>query len=242
MTMPHRVFTLEELAAYLHLDEEAILLLAKRNEIPHEKLGSTVRFRRHEIDRWASQRLLGMDKDAVQSFHKKSTAKHHDLSPEHALIPEVMQYNYIDPSLGGKSRAKVIRNMVDLADNTGMVWDLQGLLDGVEERENLCSTALSGGVALLHPPQHEPYMFEDTFLVLGRTQSPIPFGGPEGRMTWIFFLICSQDDKIHLHLLARLSMICHRTDALLQLTEAETREEMYDILVAAEQEIISNTL
>ena len=236
--MSHRTFTLQELSAYLHLEESDILLLTKRDEIPHEKLGDAFRFRRTEIDRWASQRLLGMSNEDMHDFHRSSTAKHHDLSARHALIPELVQYNYIDAELSGKTKPKVIRNMVDLAERTGMVWDVEGLLNGIAEREDLCSTALPGGVALLHPPHHEPYMFEDTFLVLGRTLSPVPFGAPDGKTTWIFFLICSQDDRIHLHLLARLGMICHRTDALQQLSEAETREDMFDILVAAEEEII----
>jgi mannitol/fructose-specific phosphotransferase system IIA component len=112
------------------------------------------------------------------------------------------------------------------------------LLAGVEERENLCSTALSGGVALLHPPQHDPHMFEDTFVVMGRTPNAIPFGGPDGQTTRIFFLVCSQEDRIHLHLLARLGMICYLTDALLQLNEAEDSRSMYKILLDCEAEVI----
>lgn len=239
--MSHRVFTLQEVAVYLHLEEEDILLLAKRNEIPHERAGGTLRFRRTDIDRWASQRLLGMSQEEIDDFHRRSTAKHHDLSARHALLPELMYANYIDPELAGKTRAKIIRNMVDLADSTGMVWDKDGLLSGVEERENLCSTALSGGVALLHPPQHEPYMFEDSFIVYGRTLSAVPFGGIDGRTTRHYFLICSQEDRIHLHLLARLAMICHRTEALSRLDLAESKGEMLDILHEAEREIIVMT-
>lgn len=236
--MPHRVLSIDELSEYLHLETEAIRLLVKRNEIPFERIGMGLRFRRHDIDRWASQRLLGMSSDDIRDFHRLSSAKHHDLSAKHALLPELMVPNSIEPALQGKTRAKVIRNMIDLADATGMLWDKDGLLAGVEERENLCSTALSGSVALLHPPQHEPYMFEDTFVVYGRTHAPIPFGGPDGRLTQHFFLLCTQDDKIHLHLLARLSMICHRTDVLLHLTEADSKGEMLDLLFAAEEEII----
>jgi PTS system nitrogen regulatory IIA component len=240
--MSHLVFTLEELSEYLHLEVDDIRLLVKRNEIPFERIGMGLRFRRQEIDRWASQRLLGMEPDAVHQFHRQSSAKQHDLSSRHALLPELMFPNFIEPELQGKTRAKIIRNMVDLADSTGMVWDRDGLLSGVEERENLCSTALSGGVALLHPPQHEPYMFEDTFVVYGRTPAPVLFGGPDGRLTQHFFLLCTQDDKIHLHLLARLSMICHRTDVLFALTEASGKGHMLDLLIAAEEEIIQTVL
>lgn len=236
--MPHAIFSIEELSGYLHLEVEDIRRLVKRNEIPHERVGMGLRFRRKDIDRWASQRLLGMSSEEMHDFHRQSTARQHDLSARHALLPELMEPNSIEPDLQGKTRSKLIRNMVDLADATGRVWDREGLLAGVEERENLCSTALSGGVALLHPPQHEPYMFEDTFVVYGRTPAPALFGGPDGRLTQHFFLLCTQDDKIHLHLLARLSLICLRTPVLLLLTEAQSKGEILDLLFAAEEEII----
>jgi len=236
--MPHRTLSLQELSEYLHLKEEDILRLVKRREIPHRQQGDQLVFPRIEIDRWASQRLLGMDHDDVGDFHARSTAKVHDLSARHALIPELMELNSIDAHLDGKTRPKIIRNMVDLADRTGKVWDLDGLLKGVEEREELQSTALAGGVALLHPPHHEPYMFEDSFIVLGRSLNPILFGGPDGAPTQIFFLICSQEDRIHLHLLARISMICRRTEALLRILDAEDRGDIFDILVESEREVI----
>lgn len=211
----------------------------RRNEIPHEKVGERATFRRIEIDAWASQRLLGMRGEEVQDFHENSTARHHDLSNQHALIPELMKPEYIDHHLAVKTRNAAIRGMVDLANRTSLVIYPEDLLSGVDEREKMGSTALPGGLALMHPPHHDPYMFEDTFIVLGRAPSPIPFGSPDGRLTDLFFLVCSQDDKIHLHLLARLSMMCFHTPLLLDLHEAMDREAMYEVLVASEAEVIA---
>ncbi len=237
--MPHRTLTLRELADYLHLEEGDIRLLVKRHEIPHRQQGSEFVFHRQEIDRWASQRLLGMPDKEISAFHKSSTTQVHDLSERHALLPELMQANYIDATLEGKTKAKVIRNMVDLATRTGMVWDEEGLLAGVAEREELFSTAMPCGAALLHPPHHEPYMFEDSFIVLGRSSQPVLFGAPAGAYTRFFFMICSQDDRIHLHLLARISMICRETEVLDQMMDAESAGEMFDLLVAAEMQMIT---
>jgi PTS system nitrogen regulatory IIA component len=236
--MSHRTLTLNELVDYLHLTKEDILLLVKRHEIPHRQQGPAYVFPRQEIDQWASQRLLGMQDKDIQAFHRSSTARVHDLSEHHALLPELMQPNSIEPALEGKTPPKIIRNMVDLAAATGMVWDEEGLLAGVEERENLFSTAMPCGAALLHPPHHEPYMFEDSFIVLGRSVQPILFGAPGGASTDFFFLICSQEDRIHLHLLARISMICRETTILEDLLTAESAGDMYDLLLAAEREMI----
>ncbi len=240
--MPHRLFSLDEVSSYLHIQPDAVRLLAKRGEIPHVQMGGSLRFRQVEIDRWASQRLLGMKPEDMHDFHQCSTAKEHDLSSRRALLPELMRVEYVHAELPGKTKARVLREMVEVADATGKVWDKDGLMQGVEERERLCSTALSGGVALLHPPHHDPHMFEDTFVVLGRSFAPIPFGGPDGCMTRLFFLVCSQEDRIHLHVLARLGMMCYHTDLLLRLNEADSSDEMYGVLIECEQELVAKQL
>lgn len=237
--MSHRILTLNELADYLHLDVGDIRLLAKRHEIPYRQQGPDMVFPRNEIDRWASQRLLGMPDKEINAFHRRSTAKVHDLSERHALLPELIQPNFINVSLEGKTKSKVIRNMVDLATSTGMVWDEEGLLSGVVEREELFSTAMPCGAALLHPPHHEPYMFEDSFIALGLSQKPVLFGAPGGAYTHFFFLICGQEDRIHLHLLARISMICRETEVLDQMMDAQSSSEIYDLLIAAELKMMS---
>ncbi len=237
--MPHRILTLNELADYLHLEAGDIRLLVKRDEIPHRKQGNEVLFPQIEIDSWASQRLLGMQDKEIDAFHKKSTFKMHDLSERHTLLPELIKLNHLEAFLEGKTKAKIIRNMIDLATRTNMVWDEEALLIGVEKREELFSTAMPCGAALLHPSHHEPYMFEDSLILLGRSRQPVLFGAPGGAYTRFFFLICSQEDRIHLHLLARISMICRETDVLDQMMDAEDAVEMHRMLLAAELEMIN---
>lgn len=236
--MSYKVFNIQELADYLHVSTQDLELLVRRREIPFDRQGDRVVFRQKDIDSWASRRILGFSEPELSSYHAVSSAKTHDLSAKSAIIPELIQASFIEPGLKAKTKSSVIRDMVKLAEDTELLNYPDDLLAAIQEREQMCSTALAGGIALLHAKNHEPYMSEDSFVVIGRAQQPVPFGSPDGRTTDIFFLLCAQDDRIHLHLLARICMMCYHTSLLIELREAETREQMLDILIAAEQEII----
>jgi mannitol/fructose-specific phosphotransferase system IIA component (Ntr-type) len=63
-------------------------------------------------------------------------------------------------------------------------------------------------------------------------------GAPDGRPTRIFFLICCEDDRIHLHTLARLCLLAQRTDIIEQLRHIDDATAAYDALVAAEVTVL----
>ena len=236
--MPFRVFNLSEAAEYLHLTEDAVEDLARRGDIPCERQGGRLIFRHNAIDEWASRRVLEFNDEKLSDFHRRSTAKYHDLSSEAAIVPALVKPEWIEPKLTCRSKSSVIREMAALADRTGLLCYPAELHESLLAREKLCSTALSGGLALLHPRNHEPYMFEDSFVVLGKTVGQVPFGSPDRSTTDIFFLICCQDDRIHLHVLARLCMMCHQTSLLLQMRETNDPRELHRLVIESEEQVI----
>jgi PTS system nitrogen regulatory IIA component len=233
--MPHRIFSVEQVAAYLHLAPSEIERLMRETDMPHAIRGGQVLFRRGEIDAWASQRILGLKPHRLDAYHERTMQGTLEVFPGRALIPELLKADYIDLELRSKTRASAIRDMVVLANLTGRVFDPRELLTSVEARESLCSTALPGGFALLHARQLEAYRFEGSFIVLGRTIQDIPFSATDGRPTRLFFLVCCQDERIHLHTLARLCLIAQKTDVIAQLQEAPNADSAYEMIVAAEQ-------
>jgi nitrogen PTS system EIIA component len=236
--MPYRTFSLKEASEYLHLPVADLEAMVRSDEIPFDRQGDRLVFRKKDVDSWASQRILGLSAGGLKAYHKKSSSKYHDLSKQHAIIPELMKPEYIEPALTSKTKASVVRDMAGLAVRTGLVPNAKDLLNSLEERERLLSTALAGGVALLHPRSHEPYMFDDSFIVAGRSTQALPFGSPDGATTDLFFLVCCQDDRIHLHVLARICMMAHHTSLLLELREAADAAAMYQVMVASEEEVI----
>lgn len=237
-SVPHRMFSLEEVVSYLHLSKSDVDRLVREKEIPYEQRGGRIVFQKKEVDAWASQRILGLTANRLTDYHKASSAKFHDLSKQHAIMPELIHADFIETTLISKTKASLMRDMVDFAEKTGLVVYPKDLLESLRERERLGTTALAGGIALLHPKNHEPYLFEDSFIVMGRSVQPIPFGAPDGATTDLFFLVCCQDDRIHLHVLARLCMMCLYTSLVLDLREAGDAATMYDGIVKSEQEVI----
>ena len=162
----------------------------------------------------------------------------HDLSRDSAIISDLLKPQYVGVGLNSRTKSSIIRDMVDLADQTGILTDKKELLTSIIEREKMCSTALAGGMAILHPQHHLPYLSDDSFVMLARTVQPIPFGSPDGQTTDVFFLVCCQDDRIHLHVLARICMLCYHTSLLMQIREAASATEVHEAVTSHEIELI----
>jgi mannitol/fructose-specific phosphotransferase system IIA component (Ntr-type)/predicted DNA-binding transcriptional regulator AlpA len=237
--MPFRLLNLEAVADYLHLTPEDVAQRVKNREIPFEKRGERIVFRKSEIDQWASQRILGLPGQRLAAYHQKSTRHTREIVPQEAILPEMLEAGAVASAMTSKTKASVLRDLVALAEKTGHLCDPKGLLASLEAREELCSTGLPGGVALPHPRFQEPYLFDTSFIVVGRPVQEIHFGAPDGQPTHLFFLICCQDDRLHLHVLARLCFIMQKTKILVRLRDAPDPATMRDSLIAAEQEVLA---
>ncbi len=238
--MPYRTFAADEVARYLHLSRADLDRLVKDQDIPFEKHGERLVFRKVEIDAWASQRILGLEGRPLAEYHQKSSKDAGQTLTREAIMPDMIRPQFIDPALPAKTKASVLREMAALAEKTGRVCDPVALRQGLAAREELCSTGIPGGLALLHARDPEAYLFESSFLALGRTIQQIPFGAPDGQPTNLFFLIGCPDDRMHLHTLARLCLMAQKTDMLSELRQAADAQAMCDCLIAAEQVVLEN--
>lgn len=222
----------------MHLSRSDVEQLVKNRDIPFERHGDRLVFRKVEIDVWASPRILGMESRRLAEYHRKSSQGAQQIVQNAAIMPEMIQPSYIGPALTAKTKASVLRQMVALAEKTGRVCDSEALLEGLEAREELCSTGIPGGLALLHARNPESYLFESSFLSVGRTIQQIPFGAPDGRPTDLFFLIGCPDDRMHLHTLARLCLMAQKTDLLALLRQAPDAAAMCECMLASEQAVL----
>jgi len=206
--MPHEVMNVQQVAAYLHLDQREVRKLASRGQIPCRKVGGDFQFRKGDLDHWVEQQMPSLGRERLAGIEKGVSA-HHGFDHESLLVTPLIPPGGIAVPLHGRTKEGVLRDLVDLADACGMVYVRQDLLEEVRKREELCSTAIAPGVALPHPRHPLPYDIAASFVVVGLAPGGIPFGAEDGGLTNLFFLICCKDDRTHLHVLTRLGRMLH---------------------------------
>jgi PTS system nitrogen regulatory IIA component len=232
-------FGVDSLATYLHLTPKQVLRLADRGKLPGRKVGGEWRFPRAEIHHWLEQKIGLSDEEGlveVEGVLDRSAAAD---EPTEVSISALVPREAIAIPLNARTKNSVITSMVELASQTGWLWDAQKMADAVRSREEMHPTALESGVALLHPRRPMSSILGQAFLALGRTPTGIPFGGSQGGLTDVFFLVCSVGDRSHLRTLARLSRVITAPGFLEGLREVPDAEAALRLIAETEGNLAS---
>ena len=222
--MSREVLNLKQAAEHVHLAPNDLKHVAQRGEIDAQRRGDDWFFEHATLDEWAQRNLLAATPKELKSQHRAMMDENRRAHQEGWGVADLFRVEAIDLAVAAKAKAGLLRDMTDLAERSGLVYDVDGLFKELEAREAAASTAIGEGVALLHPRFHDPYMFEETFVAYGRSERPVFFGAPDGEGTRHFFLICSTDHELHLHILARLAILAHGTDLMERLDVADSPE------------------
>ena len=230
---------LRQAARHLHMEENELRHFAQREEVPSVKRGDSFLFEHRLLDEWAQRRVMGLHPKKLTGEHRLAMDERRRSQGTDLRVAQLLVRDAIHPAITAKNRGGVLRDMTDLAESTGLVYDPDLLFRELTAREEAGSTAVGGGAAFLHARFHDPYMVQESFLALGRSLRPVFFGSQDGEGTDLFFLICCTDHAQHLHVLARLCLLAHGTHLLQDLREAPDAETMYAIFEAAEAAFLS---
>jgi nitrogen PTS system EIIA component len=230
--MPYTDFDVSGLARYLHLAPQQVVKLAERGKLPGRKVGGEWRFAKPDVHHWL-ERQIGLS-DESELIEVERVLRHLAPESQDISIAEMLPIEAIAVPLPARTRNSVIDSMVELAAETGWLWDTAEMAEAVKAREDLHTTALDSGVALLHPRRPMAKILGQPFLALGRTGSGIPFSGTDV-LTDVFFLICSVEDRGHLRLLARLSRVLTAPGFLDALRQDATAAEARQLIVETEE-------
>lgn len=229
-------FDLDSLATYLHLTPFQVARLADRGKLPARKVAGHWRFSRADIHHWLEDRIGLSDEGELIEMEGVLDSAPGQIS-EDIILAELLPEEAIAVPLQARTRNSVLSAMVELAAQTGLLWDTEKMLEAVRAREEMAPTALDNGVALLHPRRPMASILGQGFLALGLTQTGIPFAGSRGMLTDVFFLICSVSDHGHLRTLARLSRVIGTPGFLEALRAAPDARAAHRLIAQTEQSL-----
>ena len=226
------LLTAKQVAEYLQLSQRSIYRLLERGSLPATKIGGQWRFRKAAIDEWID---LHMGQLAPEELREVGRGGRGDDVRLGRLIDEA---NALIPLSAGDRAAVVAAFVAHIAFPEPV--DPVLLVERILERENLCSTALPDGVALLHTPRITPRVLKLHDLVaLGRIDRPIAFGALDGSLTDTLVLLLARDERHHLALLAKMARLCREPDVRHGLRTLPTAHAIVDLIHRTEDAIFT---
>jgi len=236
--MAYRSMSLEDFARYVGMDPREVRHLADQGRLPGQKVGGQWRFNQARVTEWLQQEMHTLDEARLIALERAMTGSSgHEAD---MVVTSLIGLEGIDVALPARTKASVLRELVNLADRTGLLYDADGLLKAIQERESLCPTALPNGVAIPHPRQPMPYVSAEPFLCVAHVPRGIGFGSARGELSQLFFLICCHEDRHHLQVLARLVRVLD-SETVAMLRQAETPQDVLQTLIAKEAHIVAQT-
>lgn len=210
--------------------------LVRHEKLPGLEIHGEWKFERAELIGWLEQKIKTLDHTHVVELENQIATPTRD-SEEYDPVTLQLSKSGILLDEPIQNKAELLRRLVDFSYETGAITDRVTLLDSLKEREELCSTALTGGVAICHPRRTLKQLAAKPFIRFLRTRRPIAFGAEDLSDTQLFFLLVATDDRGHLQTLARLARVLDdHTKAALSVAKSEY--EVYSII--QEREVTIN--
>lgn len=191
---------------------------------------------REDVLNWISENFSSLTTERLMKADL-SSADHGGLDPASCGITRLLQGGRIFFPERVSTRSSVFRALSAMAVELGAVYREEELREQLQSREEVLSTALKCGAALIHPLDIGKLYVEHELLLLMIPPHPVPFGEPSGRLTSLFFLLLFPDPHRHVHALARLNRMLRDEDFIETLLGCETENEAADAVFNRELQI-----
>ena len=232
--MEHQALSLHELAQRLGRDRRELDKLVQRGVIPGRKVGGEWQFHPSVITPWIEQELRGYSTEELAALEAGQQSTEVDTS---VPVSQLLRLETVQVPLEARTKRSVLESLVEVAGRSWQVWEPAALLQAIQAREEVLSTAFSNGVAIPHPRTPLPEALGESVVAFGRTLAGIPFGGSGRSLTDLFFLVLCRDSRTHLLVLARLGRMLQLPDFIDELRAAPDSRSAYEVLVAADAKL-----
>jgi len=148
-------------------------------------------------------------------------------------LSEILKPQNIKVPMLATSKAEAITELIKVLESNGELTDSKKVLDAVLERETTRTTGIGNGLAI---PHGRCLGTDHLVMAIGKPATPIDFQAIDGRPVSLIWLLTSPPDKTgpHIHALARISRLMTIDRFRQLLSQAQTPQEIFDIVVQQE--------
>ena len=141
-------------------------------------------------------------------------------------IGDILTEDLVIASLRGRTKNELIEELARVVSAHRAEIDHDRLVEALEERERLNSTALGEGVAI---PHGKLPGLKQVVAAFGRSLEGVDFQSLDGKPTHLFFLLAAPEDSAgaHLKALARISRLLKDDAFRARLMKAADAHELY---------------
>lgn len=225
-----KIFTTQELAKYLKLNEKTVIKMAQSGHLPGVKIGNQWRFHLKAIDNFLLKGLAKVPSEELYSIIKTDV----DIIP----LSRLTNHNLIELDLKATKIDAVLDKLAKIAHAGNLTSLEKKLFSELKKREKFLSTAIGNNVAIPHPRYPSPDLFLKAGVIILLSKKGVDYDAPDNRPVHIFFMPCAPNEHTHIRLLARISKFFHIPNVVEKLMQAETKDEVIQILLQFDREHI----
>jgi len=152
-------------------------------------------------------------------------------------ISEILKEDIIEVQMSARDKNDIINKMVDLAEKSGNIIDLDEVRKCVFDRERLVSTGVGKGFAI---PHGKSDYIKDVVAAFATLKEPVDFDSIDNEKVSFVFLLVGKDAllNIHIKLLSRISRLMNKDEFREKLNKAKTKKEILNLFKDEEQQYI----
>ncbi|MCQ2397475.1 MAG: PTS sugar transporter subunit IIA [Lentisphaeria bacterium] len=236
------ILTLKELAEYLRVNERTIQRMIDRKVISGTKIGGQWRFMGSEIDKIffgkgaESPKAPAEGQTELELAAKETQANSIITRPQIGIpVSRVMNENRILLNLKSKNKEDVIKELTDSRLLYGLVLDASELRSKCLQRENILSTGVGEGIAIPHPRDPIATLRASAAIIYGYSKDGIDFGAPDDKPVHFFFLVCSQNIELHLHLMGCMARLLRSQKFVSELPNCKNNADVIKLVMEQER-------
>lgn len=222
---------IKDVAELLSVSETTIRRWLLDGKIPAYRLNRQYRFSKIEIENWMMKQKLHLNSDQ----EKKSQSISSTPGNQQFSMYRAINRGGVFSNIQGETKEQMIRNTMDIVAEI-LQLDAEVLAELLLDREKLMPTALNNGFAVPHARECLQRVPFDLMTVVF-PKKPIEYGALDQKPVDTLFFLFASNDKIHLHLLAKLAHLTSESDAVALLKSKPDKLTLLEFVRAFESKL-----